>query len=97
MLPFQQRDLEGMEQEEGTTEVDRLSKLRNAAGEHTALGNKLINVARRMKANSKRKGDTQKRLVDHMLNASTMEAYSEQADKSRGRLHLTAEQRASIE
>lgn len=82
---------EGIGQEDDTTEVGWLTKLRKAAGEHTALPNQLINVGRRMKANVKHKGDPQKLQTNHKLNASTMEAYSEQADKISGRLHLTAE------
>ena len=89
--------LGGMGNEDAEAEVGRLAKLRKTAGAHTVLGNKLINVARRIKANIKHTEDPQKLQPNHKLNAATMEAYSEQADNISGRLHLTAEQRQRIE
>ena len=45
-----------MELEEDNNEkVDRLSSLRKPAGDHTAMGNKLINITRRMKVKAKDK------------------------------------------
>ena len=50
--------LEGLGQDEESSEhVDRLTNPRKAAGEHLAFGNKLINVARRMKVNARHKGN----------------------------------------
>lgn len=73
--------LEGMELDEESDEnVERLTKLRKTTGDHVAMGNKLINVARRIKLNARDKGFPETVRLNHSLNAITMEAYSEQAD-----------------
>ena len=46
------------------------------------MGNKLINVARRMKVNARSKGEHDKAKLNIRLNATTMEAYSERASKA---------------
>ena len=50
-----------------------------------------------MKVNASHRGDQEKTLKTRDLNASTVEAYIEQADKISGRLHLAPEQRKRIE
>ena len=79
--------LQGMEaQEENADLVTRVKWLRETAGHHTKLGNKLINVARRLiaKARDKSKGSTEE--VDD-TNRNTIQAYLDlaqhQATKSR--------------
>ena len=83
-----------MELEENNTgKVDRLTWLRTAAGDHTALGNKLVNVARRMKADARNKEAHEQVRLNHSLIATAMEAYSELADNISGRKHIAPEQR----
>lgn len=55
------------------------------------MGNKLINVARRMKVNARSKGEHDKVRLNHRLNAATMEAYSELAKMANRRTHITIE------
>ena len=57
-----------MEQDEENIEnADRLTKFRKVAGDHIAMGNKLINVARRMKVNARNKGSQAKGPVKSQL------------------------------
>ena len=86
--------LEAMELEEDNVEqVHRISYFRKAAGDHTAMRNKLINVARTMKANARNKEEHEKVRLNHSLSATTMEEYSELADNTSGRKHTTPELR----
>ena len=62
--------------EEIAEKVQRTTWLKKAAGDHTAMGNKLINVARRMNVNARSKGEHDKVKLDHRLIATTMVAYS---------------------
>ena len=64
--------LEGMELEEDNVgKVHRISWLRKAAGDHTAMGSKLINVARRMKAYAMNQEEHEKVWLNHNLNTTT--------------------------
>ena len=61
------------------------------------MGDKLINVARMMKANARSKGSQEQVRLNYSLNANTMEAHSEQADTISGKLRITPEQRKRIQ
>ena len=71
--------LQGMEaQEENAELVTRAKWLREMAGHHTKLGDKLINVARRILAKARDKSKDKPEEVD-ILNRNTMQAYLELA------------------
>ena len=62
--------LESMGLEEDCNDKgDRLTKLRKAAGDRTAMGNKLIHVARTMNVNAIIKGSLEKVRLNHSLDA----------------------------
>ena len=53
--------LQGIEYGEDTAEqIKRIDWRRKAAGDHTVMGNRLINIARRMKANARNKGESER-------------------------------------
>ena len=55
--PEPENRFEGMDQDEMDSEsVDSPTELRKAVGDHVAMWNKLIDVARRMKVNARNKG-----------------------------------------
>ena len=54
-------------------------------------------VARMMKANARNKGEHEKVRLSHTINATTMEAYSELADKISGRTQSAPEQRRRMQ
>ena len=74
--------LNGIEEDEENAEAaTRAEWLRKAAGEHTRMGNKLINVARRIKTMARNKDNTEKNEADAKLNAITCEAYNNLAEE----------------
>ena len=86
--------LQGAGQEATAEESSRINAYRRAAADHTVQSNRLINVARRIKANSRIRGDPQKIKRNHFLNATTMEAYrmhSEKCQRSLSNLSPTTE------
>ena len=52
--------LQGIKEDENAEMATRADWLRKVPGEHAAMGNKLINIARRMKANVRQKGSSNK-------------------------------------
>ena len=88
----------GLGYEDNTADqVSRADWPREAVGDHTVMGNPLINVARRMKANARSKGDSNNTMVNHKLNATTMEAYSEPPNKLTRKTHIMPEQRRRMQ
>ena len=68
--------LKGIEKIEGREEETTKAKwLRSQTTIHNELGNKLINVAQRMKANSQHRREEEKYEENIRLNQKTMEAY----------------------
>ena len=63
------------------------------ATHHTKLGNKLINIARRMKTNAVNKDDTQRVQENRNLISNTMDSYIERVAKLSKRSALTEDQK----
>ena len=76
--------LQGTEGEPDETEfVTRANWLRRLAQEHAAQGNRLINVARRMKVGAKAGARDPKSQANHTYNAATLDAYIQKRGKVR--------------
>ena len=82
--------------EENTSVVTKAKWLRQVAATHTKMGNKLINVARRMKANSSREVVSQRKEENTMLIQRTYNAYCEEAAKQSKRRQLNDQQQKQI-
>ena len=88
--------LQGMEtQEENADLVTRVKWLRETVGHHTKLGNKLINVARRLIANArdKIKGSTEEA---DATNRNTIQAYLDLAQHQATKVELNDQQKQQI-
>ena len=59
-------------EEDNAEQVHRTPWLRKTAGEHTAMGNKFIYVARRTTANARNKEAHEKVRLIHSLHATSM-------------------------
>ena len=79
---IQRNLLEGAEQDATQEEVTLLNTYTKAAALHTAQGNRLINMERRMKANLKIKDDPCKIQTSNASNTSTSEAYGHNTTKA---------------
>ena len=89
--------LNGIEEEESNAEAaTRVEWLRKAAGDHTKLGNKLINVARRMKTAARNKEHTEKNEENANLNKATCEAYEQLASNISKKMQLTEHQKKQM-
>ena len=65
--------LQGLECEEDTEEqVKRIGWLRKTAGDPTVTGNRLINIAWKMKANARNRGESERVKENAKFNGSTM-------------------------
>ena len=72
--------LQGAEAEGENAELISKAKwLRHIAAMHTTLGNKLINVARRIKANARLQGSDNKKNENNTLIRKTLKAYQDLA------------------
>lgn len=71
--------------------------LREVAGEHTTMGSKLINIARRMKTKARQNGSSDKTNGSNMLNKETIDAYSELATKFSNNMELTDQQKQQVQ
>ena len=90
--------LEGIEAEDENAElVSKAKWTRHIADVHTALGNKLINVARRIKANGRLHGSNVKKDENKMLIGKTIQAYQDLAAKHATKHQLNANQKKQIE
>ena len=88
------RLLKGIEEEDMNADlVTRANWLRTAAGHHTGLANKLINVARSMKTKT---SDALKASEKQTVNARTIEAYKELAVRFSKKAELTKDQKDQI-
>ena len=76
-------------EEENADLATRAGWLRSVAGHHTKLANRLINVARTMKAKA---GSESKAEAKSRTNEATVKAYKELAEKGSKRENLTDKQ-----
>ena len=74
----------------------RAQWLRTVINVHNELGNKLINIARRMKATCALDADADKRKINHMYNDNTINAYRKSAAHEAKRANLTETQKDQI-
>ena len=89
--------LQGSEGEPDETEfVTRANWLRRLAQEHAAQGNRLINVARRMKVGAKAGARDPKSQANHTYNAATLDAYIQKGERYAKKEHLTEQQAKRI-
>ena len=58
----------------------RITKLGNAAADHRIQGNRLINMARQMKANARLRNNPRRKASNTSNNVATMEAYKLHAE-----------------
>ena len=78
--------LKGMERsEDHENEVEYAKWMQKQAGEHAKLGNKLINTARRMKANADTDKSKETKANNEDTNRKTIKAYLELAEKTRAK------------
>ena len=99
-VTFQKKDkvtLEGMEDKDGSGYlITRAKWLRQLAGYHAKLGNKLINIARRMKTSNASGDDTAKKKANQDLIESTIKGYLILAAKQAKRAELSEEQKKQV-
>ena len=89
--------LQGIEDDSDEAEfVTKANWLRRLAQEHAAQGNRLINVARRMKAGAKDGTPDPEKQTNHTYNAATLEAYIQKGDNYSQKEHLTEQQTKQI-
>ena len=90
--------LEGIEKEQTNEEaVLQAEWLRNQAEAHTILGNKITNVARRMKAGDKHGRGQQSEGSNRHYNQSTIKAYEKVSGKMAKNRTMTQEQKDKVE
>ena len=70
--------------------------MQRQAGEHAKLGNKLINTARRMKANADADKSKKTKEDNEEINKKTLESYAELANKLAKGRELNEKQKQSI-
>ena len=88
------RLLKGIEEDESNSDlVSRANWLRTAAGHHTKLANRLINLARTMKH---KKDDDAAENDRQIVNGRTVNAYKELAGKCSRKKTLTSDQKDQI-
>ena len=70
--------------------------MRQLAGYHAKLGNKMVNIARRMKTSNASGDDTAKQKANHDLIESTVKSYLILAGKQAKRAELSEEQKKQV-
>ena len=68
-----------------------------SASTHTILGNKLSNIAKRMKANERHKGDTKRYQENVATNERTKDKYKQRAEQASRKKQLDQQQRKQVE
>ena len=71
--------------------------LKKSAGTHTLLGNKLSNIAKRMKANERHKEDRRGYKENVLINKKTMDKYKQRAELASKKKQLNQKQRKQVE
>ena len=89
--------LQGIDERDGNDELaTRADWLRKTAGEHAAMGNKLINIARRMKANANQQVHPANVVKNKEYDQKSREAYEEKATNTSKKKNLNEHQKLQI-
>jgi hypothetical protein len=89
--------LKGLERNEDLEEEVEIAKwMQRQAGEHAKLGNKLVNTARRMKANADADKSKKTKEENEEINKKTLEAYAKLANKLAKGRELNEKQKQCI-